>query len=107
MSDFVTQTQSIMPRSDVSLASHVPVHRITSVLLTGRNFAAWSRSIRLYLGGRGKSGWLLETEIQPPADDPKRVQWGIDNCTLLGWMFNSMEERIYNMFMYCDIVTPL
>ncbi|GMQ10820.1 hypothetical protein CsSME_00053676 [Camellia sinensis var. sinensis] len=85
MSDFVTQTQSIMPRLDVSLASHVLVHRITS-----------SRSIRLYLGGRGKSGWLLETVTQPPADDPKRIQWDIDNCTLLGWLFNSIEEHIYN-----------
>ena len=75
-------------------------HRITSVILTEKNFAAWSRSLRLYLDGKGKSGWLLETEKPPPDNDPKRAQWDIDNCTILGWMFNSMEERIYNMFMF-------
>jgi hypothetical protein len=40
----------------MSLSHHAPVQRITSDLLNGQNFAAWSRSLRLYLGGKGKSG---------------------------------------------------
>uniref|UniRef100_A0A2N9IER4 Reverse transcriptase Ty1/copia-type domain-containing protein n=1 Tax=Fagus sylvatica TaxID=28930 RepID=A0A2N9IER4_FAGSY len=91
----------------MSLSHHAPAQRITSALLNGRNFAAWSRSLRLYLGGKGKSGWLLGIEKQPDASDAKRIQWDMDNCTILGWMFNSMDERIYNTFMYHDTVNGL
>jgi hypothetical protein len=28
----------------------------------------------------------------------------MDNCTILGWLFNSMDERTYNTFMYHDTV---
>jgi hypothetical protein len=68
---------------------------------------AWSRSLRLYFGGKGKSGWLLGIEKQPVTSDAKRIQWDMDNCTILGWMFNSMDERIYNTFMYYDTVNRL
>uniref|UniRef100_A0A2N9EE62 Reverse transcriptase Ty1/copia-type domain-containing protein n=1 Tax=Fagus sylvatica TaxID=28930 RepID=A0A2N9EE62_FAGSY len=55
----------------------------------------------------GKSGWLLGIEKQPAASNAKRIQWDMDNCTILGWMFNSMDERIYNTFMYHDTVNGL
>ncbi|GFZ05772.1 molybdenum cofactor sulfurase [Actinidia rufa] len=84
------------PRPDFSLSQHTPGARITCELLNGKNFAAWSRSVRLFLGGKGKSGWLLGTITKPNATDPKFVQWEIDNCTILGWLFNSMEPRIYH-----------
>ncbi|GFS39722.1 hypothetical protein Acr_00g0064600 [Actinidia rufa] len=58
------------PRPDFSLSQHTP--------------------------GKGKSGWLLGTITKPNATDPKFVQWEIDNCTILGWLFNSMEPRIYH-----------
>ena len=95
------------PRPDFSLSQHTPGARITCELLNGKNFAAWSRSVRLFLGGKGKSGWLLGTITKPAATDPKFVQWEIDNCTILGWLFNSMEPRIYHVFMYHDMVPLL
>ena len=64
----------VPPGFDASITTSASAHRITSVVLNGRNFAAWSRSLRLYLGGKGKSGWLLEIEKQPPANYPKRAQ---------------------------------
>ena len=91
----------------MSLSHHVPAQRIISALLNGRNFAAWSRSLRLYLEGKGKSRWLLGIEKQPAASDAKRIQWDMDNCTILGWMFNSMDERIYNTFTYHNTVNGL
>ncbi|GFS44584.1 hypothetical protein Acr_00g0091130 [Actinidia rufa] len=94
-------------RPDFSLSQHTPGARITCELLNGKNFAAWSRSVRLFLGGKGKSGWLLGTITKPNATDPKFVQWEIDNCTILGWLFNSMEPRIYHVFMYHDMVPLL
>ncbi|GFS35783.1 hypothetical protein Acr_00g0042020 [Actinidia rufa] len=93
-------------RPDFSLAQHTLGARITYELLNGKNFAAWSRSVLLFLGDKGKSGWLLGTITKPNATDPKFVQWEIDNCTILGW-FNSMEPRIYHVFMYHDMVPLL
>ncbi|GFY93013.1 putative methyltransferase family protein [Actinidia rufa] len=90
-----------------SYPNTTPGARITCELLNGKNFAAWSRSVRLFLGGKGKSGWLLGTITKPNATDPKFVQWEIDNCTILGWLFNSMEPRIYHVFMYHDMVSLL
>ncbi|GFY97530.1 hypothetical protein Acr_12g0000710 [Actinidia rufa] len=95
------------PRPDFSLSQHTPGARITCELLNGKNFAAWSRSVRLFLGGKGKSGWLLGTITKPNATDPKFLQWEIDNCTILGWLFNSMEPWIYHVFMYHDMVPLL
>ncbi|GFS42230.1 hypothetical protein Acr_00g0078600 [Actinidia rufa] len=56
-----------------------PVQRVTNVLLNGKNFHAWSYSFQLYL----------------------------DNYIILSWMFNSMEDRVYHMFMYHDTVHGL
>ncbi|GFZ01046.1 hypothetical protein Acr_14g0006810 [Actinidia rufa] len=92
------------PRPDFFLSQHTPDARFTCELLNGKNFAAWSRSVRLFLGGKGKSGWLLGTITKPNATYPKFVQWEIDNCTILGWLFNSMEPRIYHVFI---LSTPL
>lgn len=102
MTESSNQGATTVPKSDFSISQHTPAHRVASVLLNGKNFAAWSRSFQLFVGGKGKSNWFLKTEKQPPADDPKRAQWDMENCTILGWFFNSMEESIYNMFMYYD-----
>lgn len=96
-----------MSHSDFTIFQPAFAYRITNVLLNAQNFAVWSQSLHLYLGGKGKSHWLLESMVQPPDSDPKWVQWDIDNYTMLGWIFNSMEDLIYNIFMYCDTVPRL
>ena len=52
-------------------------------------------------------GRLSGTEPKPNIGDPKLAQWDIDNYTILEWLFNSMEERIYHVFMYHDTVQSL
>ncbi|GFY97587.1 hypothetical protein Acr_12g0001280 [Actinidia rufa] len=91
----------------VSLSHSQPAQRVTSVLLNGKNFHAWSRSFQLYLGGKRKTRWILEKEPKPAESDPKFDEWVSDNCIILGWMFNSMEDRVYHMFMYHDTVHGL
>ncbi|GFZ13690.1 Rho GTPase activating protein with PAK-box/P21-Rho-binding domain-containing protein [Actinidia rufa] len=62
-------------------ASSVPAslsplaQRVTSVLLNGKNFHAWSRSFQLYLGGKRKTRWILGKEPKPTASDPKFDEW--------------------------------
>ncbi|PSR86087.1 U2 small nuclear ribonucleoprotein [Actinidia chinensis var. chinensis] len=91
----------------VSLSHSQPAQRVTSVLLNGKNFHAWSRSFQLYLGGKRKTRWILGKEPKPAESDPKFDEWISDNCIILGWMFNSMEDRVYHMFMYHDTVHGL
>ena len=34
-------------------------------------------------------------------------EWDVDNCIILDWMFNSMDDQVYYMFMYHDTVNDL
>ncbi|GFY88845.1 hypothetical protein Acr_06g0007850 [Actinidia rufa] len=70
------------PRPDLSLSQHTPVHR-------------------------GKARWILSHHPKSATSNPTYPQWDIDNCTILGWVFNSMEDRIYHMFIYNDTVHSL
>ncbi|GFY96881.1 dihydroxyacetone kinase [Actinidia rufa] len=49
----------------VSLSHSQPTQCVTSVLLNGKNFHAWSRSFQLYLGGKRKTRWIMEKEPKP------------------------------------------
>ncbi|GFZ05714.1 receptor like protein 29 [Actinidia rufa] len=93
----------------VSLSHSQPAQRVTSVLLNGKNFHAWSRSFHSALpwwkNARPVGFW--EKEPKPAESDPKFDEWVSDNCFILGWMFNSMEDRVYHMFMYHDTVHGL
>ncbi|KAA8517542.1 hypothetical protein F0562_017828 [Nyssa sinensis] len=89
------------------LTPTTPVHRITTELLDGSNFLSWSRFVKLYLGSRGKLGLLNGAIKVPESTNAKYAQWKVDNYTVLGWLFNSMEPRIYRMFMYHDVVSRL
>ncbi|GFS38150.1 DHHC-type zinc finger family protein [Actinidia rufa] len=61
----------------------------------------------LYIGGKRKTRWILGKEPKPVESDPKFDEWVSDNYIILGWMFNSMEDRVYHMFMYHDTVHGL
>ncbi|GFY80988.1 hypothetical protein Acr_01g0007970 [Actinidia rufa] len=91
----------------ISLSHSQPAQRVTSVLLNGKNFHTWSRSFQLYLGGKRKTRWILGKEPKHAESDPSFDEWVSDNCIILGWMFNSMEDRVYHMFMYHDTVHGL
>ncbi|GFY98953.1 hypothetical protein Acr_13g0003540 [Actinidia rufa] len=55
----------------------------------------------------GKTGWIMGHHPKSATFDPTYPQWDIDNCTILGWLFNSVEDRIYHMFIYNDTVHSL
>ncbi|GFZ01911.1 hypothetical protein Acr_15g0005200 [Actinidia rufa] len=49
----------------VSLSHSQPTQCVTSVLLNGKNFHAWSRSFHLYLGRKRKARRILGKEPKP------------------------------------------
>ncbi|GFS36436.1 hypothetical protein Acr_00g0045920 [Actinidia rufa] len=91
----------------VSLFHSLPAQRITSMLLNEKNFHAWSRSFQLYLSGKRKTHWIPGKKPEPVESNPKFDECDADNCIILCWMFNSMEDRVYHMFMYRDTVHGL
>ncbi|XP_059627559.1 uncharacterized protein LOC132270389 [Cornus florida] len=63
-------------------AQHTPAQRVTSVLLNGRNFASWARSLRLYEGlnlsvtdyfGYLRSRWEELAQYEPLSEFPFEV----------------------------------
>ncbi|KAF6159872.1 hypothetical protein GIB67_032956 [Kingdonia uniflora] len=52
--------------------------KIISQLLDGLNYVRWAQSMKLFVGGREKIGFLLGTEINPPKSDSKYVKWFSD-----------------------------
>ncbi|GFS29764.1 hypothetical protein Acr_00g0008280 [Actinidia rufa] len=87
--------------------SFVVPHRASPSPVGPSTDAVWSRSFRLFLGGKGKTGWILDHHPKPATSDPTYPKWDIDNCTILGWLFNSMEDIIYHMFIYNDTIQSL
>ncbi|GFZ15830.1 hypothetical protein Acr_25g0002390 [Actinidia rufa] len=49
----------------ISLSHSQPTQRVTSVLLNGKNFHAWSRLFQLYPSGKRKTRWILGKEPKP------------------------------------------
>ncbi|KAF8377176.1 hypothetical protein HHK36_030549 [Tetracentron sinense] len=88
---FDTMDDSSSNKDIFSSTQHTPAQRVTSILLNGRNFASWSRSFRLYVGGKGKTGWLLGTEKKPATTDPKYAQWDMENY-YFGYLQSRWEE---------------
>ena len=44
--------------------------QITTIHLNGDNFLRWSQSVRMYIRGRGKMGYLTGKKKAPAVDDP-------------------------------------
>ncbi|GFY88680.1 hypothetical protein Acr_06g0006200 [Actinidia rufa] len=75
--------KEVAPAHTVPVSSPIPIslshsqlaQRVTSVLLNGKNFHAWSCSFQLYLGGKRKTHWILGKEPRPTEFDPKFDEW--------------------------------
>ncbi|GFZ12658.1 hypothetical protein Acr_23g0010430 [Actinidia rufa] len=72
-----------------------------------KNFHTWSHSFQFYLGGKRKTRWILGKELKSTKSDPQFDEWDADNCIILGWMINLVEDQVYHMFMYHDTVHGL
>ncbi|KAG5557142.1 hypothetical protein RHGRI_007420 [Rhododendron griersonianum] len=69
MTESSNKGATTVPKSDFSLSQHTPAHRVTSVLLNGKFFAAWSRSFQLFFGSR----WDELAQYEPLSEFPIEV----------------------------------
>ncbi|KAF6146571.1 hypothetical protein GIB67_008857 [Kingdonia uniflora] len=71
-----------------------PNLKITSQLLDDLNYVRWAQSAKLFVGGRGKIGFLLGTEKEPVESDPKYAKWFSDDLMVRTWLINFMQSTI-------------
>ena len=96
---------NMVESSKITTESH-PV-QITTIRLNGENFLRWSQSVRMYMRGRGKMGYLTGEKKTPKEDDPTYAAWDAENSMVMTWLVNSMEEDISSNYMCYPIAKEL
>ncbi|XP_073147995.1 uncharacterized protein [Henckelia pumila] len=83
------------------LTSNTDSHsvQITNIRLNGDNFLRWSQSVRMYIRGRGKIGYLTGDKKMPASKDPSYAIWDAENSMVMTWLVNSMDEDISSNYM--------
>jgi gag-polypeptide of LTR copia-type len=84
---------------------------LTNFLLNGENYMPWARAVKLALHGRGKLNHILgkPADVSTTKDDPKKsdkkekdVEWEASDSWVMSWILNSMEPKIYGIFVYSN-----
>ena len=96
-----TATQPIRLTQPANQPSHSDSHpvQITNIRLNGDNFLRWSQSVRMYIRGRGKIGYLTGDKPAPTTEDPAYTTWDAENSMVMTWLVNSMEEEISSNYL--------
>ena len=68
--------------------------QITTIRLNGDNILRWSRSIRMYIRGHGKIGYLIGDKPTPAKKDPTYATQDAENSIVMTWLVNSMDKDI-------------
>ncbi|KAH9741647.1 protein kinase domain-containing protein [Citrus sinensis] len=60
----------------------------------------WSQSVKLYVKGKGKMGYLDGSTDIPEVDDPSYKIWDEQNSMVMSWLINSMDPHISQSFLF-------
>lgn len=84
-----------------------PTMKLSSILLNGLNYVAWSRAVTLSLGGKATLGHINGKAKQPKCNDPKFDDWEATNRMVMSWLINSMELEIAEIFTFSESAKEL
>ncbi|KAL4340125.1 hypothetical protein GQ457_08G032140 [Hibiscus cannabinus] len=93
-----TNLPDLPPGSSPS-SNDSPSPVVTCYQLTGDNYLEWSQSVKIFLSGRGRLGYVTGTKEQPTstaATYSTRVQ---ENNQVMSWILNSMAPNIDKNFL--------
>ncbi|XP_021811957.1 uncharacterized protein LOC110758528 [Prunus avium] len=85
-------TSSSVTQNDMTL-------QITPDKLDGSNYSSWSRSVKLYILGRGKWGYITGTKATPTEADVLYSTWEEENAMVQCWLLNSMTRNLRAIFL--------
>ncbi|KAF7821841.1 Retrovirus-related Pol polyprotein from transposon TNT 1-94 [Senna tora] len=66
---------------------------LTRHKLAGQNYLHWSRSMIMFITGKGKEDYFTNS-TKPQPDDPKFKTWNAENQMVMSWLINSMDLEI-------------
>ncbi|CAL2237426.1 unnamed protein product [Prunus armeniaca] len=71
----------------------------TIVKLNGTNYSVWSQLLELHVAGKGKYGYLTGASAAPALADSNYNKWYAENTIVKGWLIQSMEPDIMQIFL--------
>ncbi|GMP99871.1 hypothetical protein CsSME_00047186 [Camellia sinensis var. sinensis] len=99
MSEVTSETTSTPAAAIPVKTSNSHSVQITTIRLNGDNFLRWSQSVRMYIRGQGKIGYITGDKKAPAVNDPLFDSWDAENSMVMTWLVNSMEEDISSNYM--------
>ena len=74
---------------------------LVSQVLTGDNYATWSRSMRIALSVKNKLEFVEGSVIaEPDPADPNFRAWLRNNNVVISWLLNSVSKEISSSIIY-------
>lgn len=92
-SEGISHPSSIVPINENTL-------QIIIYKLNGKNYLEWSPSVRLVIDSKGKLEYSNGEIKLPTTDDPKFLQWWLENLLVTAWLINSMEPTLGKPFVF-------
>ena len=87
--------------------NHTNTLSITSHKLNGGNFIEWSQSVKLYVQGKGKFGYLSGSTVQPKKSDVAYATWEAENSMIMSWLVNSMETSLGRSYLFLPTASEI
>ncbi|KAK8650972.1 hypothetical protein V6N13_140592 [Hibiscus sabdariffa] len=72
---------------------------ITCHRLNGNNFLEWSQSVKIFLSGRERCGYVTGEIQQPASTTAGHASWLRDDNQVMTWLLNSMTPEISKNFL--------
>ncbi|GMP88706.1 hypothetical protein CsSME_00040591 [Camellia sinensis var. sinensis] len=92
MSEVTSETTSTPAAAIPVKTSNSHSVQITTIRLNGDNFLRWSQSVRMYIRGQGKIGYITGDKKAPAVNDPLFDSWDAENSMDLD-IFNTYEWK--------------
>ncbi|GAU39772.1 hypothetical protein TSUD_220160 [Trifolium subterraneum] len=101
--------KSETPQPTQPARSHHENHpvQITTIRMNGGNYFRWSRSVRMYLRGKGMIGYITGDKKQPDKKGAGFDTWDAENSMVMTWLVNSMTEEISANYLCYDTAKDL
>lgn len=75
---------------------------ITRHKLNGLNYIQWARSLKVFIGNRGKEYYLSREVAALEKNNPKYKVWKIEKLMVISWLFNFVTTKKSKDFMFYE-----
>lgn len=81
---------------------------LVSQILTGENFASWSRSMEIALSAKNKFEFVDNSLPKPDGSDPEKLKlWCRNNNIVISWILNAVSKDISASIIYLETASAM